>query len=189
MVSGSNFLPLFLDRAKVVDYLGNGLTTTVPDGGLSFTTKDAFIDTGTVFTNEHVDITGGLTIGAGRTLGIREGYSLNRSLTNHGTLAPGLQLGSITVANYAQFSDGTLNIQLRNTTVDTEYDRVNTPGAAFLAGKLSVSTLSGFSPAVNDTFTVVTAASITGAFTQLRPAATQRGTGMEPEPHNHRIYA
>ena len=130
----------------------------MPDGGLSFTAKDAFIDTGTVFTDE-LPAPGGVTIGAGRTLGIREGFSLNRSLTNHGTLAPGLELGSITVqSNYFQYSDGTspsnLVVQRRTRITIDSSPLVR----AFLAGNLKVSFVSGYTPAGGNTFTVLTAA-------------------------------
>ncbi len=105
---------------------------------------------------------------ARRTLGIREGFSLNRSLTNHGTLAPGLDLGSITVqSNYFQYSDGTLAIQLGGTAADTQYDRLVTAGGAFLAGNLKVSFISGYTPAGGSTYAVLAASSITGAFDSI----------------------
>lgn len=155
-----------LQDAEQIDYYGSGLTTDVPAGGLPISTRDAFIDTGTIFTG-----TGPMTIGAGRKLGIRESYTLsNHSLTNHGTLAPGLQLGSITLnnANYLQFADGTLEIQLRETTPDTEHDRLVVNGAAFLGGKLDIVLLNNFAPGAGDSFTVLTAsAGITGSFNSI----------------------
>jgi cyclophilin family peptidyl-prolyl cis-trans isomerase len=160
-VSGNNFLPLIVNRAKAVDYLGNGLTTDVPAGGLTFANKDAFIDTGAAFIGS-----GSITIGTARRLGIREGFALNRSLLNHGTLAPGLDLGSITLqSTYFQYSDGTLNVQLGGTTADTQYDRLVVGNTAFLAGKLQVALIPGYTPARGNTFTVLTAGSIVGAFT------------------------
>jgi cyclophilin family peptidyl-prolyl cis-trans isomerase len=160
LAAGGNNILVVLDKATQIDYLGLGLTTDVPAGGISFNARDAYIDTGTVFTG-----TGGLTIGNGRTLGIREGYALNRPLSNHGTLAPGLQLGKITVdSTYSQYSDGTLALQLRGTTADTLYDQLDVNGIAFLTGKLSVSLLNSFVPAKNNTFTLLTADSIIGTF-------------------------
>jgi cyclophilin family peptidyl-prolyl cis-trans isomerase len=157
--SGSSKILLVLNRAKQIDYLGPNLQTTVPAAGLTFTSRDAFIDAGTTFTG-----TGGLGIGAGRTLGVREGVSLGRDLSNDGTLSPGLQLGAITVQDYVQFPDGRLNIQLAGTTVDTQYDRVVATGLAAVNGRLSVSYLGGFSPSVGNSFTFLTASSITGTF-------------------------
>ncbi len=149
-----------INQAKQVDYLGANVVTNLTSN-LSFRDRDAFIDTGTTFTGNAIY---GLGIGVGRTLGIREGFSLGRDLTNDGTLAPGEQLGSITVQNYVQFIDGTLKIQLAGTTADTLYDRVVATGTAAVNGTLDVSFLSGFNPSVGNTFTFLTASQITGTF-------------------------
>ncbi len=154
-----------INQAKQVDYLGPNLTTAVPAGGLVFSTRDVFIDTGTQFTG-----TGPLTIAAGRNLGIREGVSLGRDLSVHGTLAPGNQIGSITVQNYTQSFDGRLNIQIASATpsgqqyADTQYDRVMATGSAALAGELSVSFMPTYAPAAGNSFTILTAGLILGTF-------------------------
>lgn len=152
------FLPLLLTRAKVVDYYGSGRTTDTT-GGLTLSAANSYIDTSTTFTGS-----GSVTIDVGKRLGMREGYSLTHDLISHGTLAPGLQLGAVAVANYFQFVDGNLEIQLRNTTADTEYDRLVVANSAFLAGKLSISLLNGYNPTAGSTYTVLTAGSITGIF-------------------------
>ncbi|MEX2306676.1 MAG: peptidylprolyl isomerase [Pirellulales bacterium] len=162
LVGISGDLLVVLEKARRVDYLGAGVTTNVPAGGLTFSDRDAFIDTGTMFTG-----TGSLGIASGRTLGVREGTSLTRTLVNHGTLAPGLQLGSITVQSYEQHSDGTLDIQLRGTTPDTLHDRLVVTNNAFLSGKLDVSLLSGFLPTAGNSFTLLTAGTIIGNFTSV----------------------
>jgi cyclophilin family peptidyl-prolyl cis-trans isomerase len=160
IISGSTFVPLILSRARVVDYFGTGITTDVPPSGLTFANKDAFIDTGAAFTN-----TGALTIGVGRTLGVRENYVIDRPLLNHGTLAPGLTLGVIGIAaNYTQYSDGTLSLQLAGTTADTLYDKLASSGNANLFGKLQISLINGFTPALGNSFTVLTATTIVGYF-------------------------
>jgi cyclophilin family peptidyl-prolyl cis-trans isomerase len=162
--SGSGLILLVLNRAKQIDYLGPGLQTTVPAAGLTFSSRDAFIDLGSSFTG-----TGNLTIGAGHNLGIREGVSLGRDLLNHGGVSPGLQLGSITVQDYIQFADGQLNIQIASATptggqyADTQYDRVIATGSALLGGDLNISFLN-YSPKTNDSFSILTAASIVGSF-------------------------
>jgi cyclophilin family peptidyl-prolyl cis-trans isomerase len=148
--------------ANQIDYLGSGLTTTVPAGGLAFTVRDAFIDTGTVFNFSGPN--DGLAVAHGRTLGIRESYSLGRTLTNDGIVAPGLQIGNATVANYVQPADGALEIELAGSAASTQYDRLVVTGSAFVAGKLDVSFVDGYSPTVNTTFTVLTAGQITGTF-------------------------
>jgi cyclophilin family peptidyl-prolyl cis-trans isomerase len=159
--SGGDLL-VTLENAQQIDYLGASLVTDVPAGGLTFASRNAFIDTGTTFTG-----TGALTIGAERTLGIREGFTLSRPLVNRGTLAPGLQLGTVTVQTYQQFFDGTLGIQLRETTPDTEHDRLVVTEFAYLGGRLDVSLLSGFVPAAGDAFTVLSAGAIVGDFSAV----------------------
>lgn len=156
LVDSGSYLPLMLDRAKRVDYLGNGLITTVPSGGLTFSARDAFFDTGTVFEGAST----GLTIGVGRTLGIREGYTLNRSLASNGVLSPGLSLGAITIqGNYFNFSAATLEIELGGTTPDLEYDKLIVTNIAHLSGgKLRVLFQNSFVPEAGDSFTFLTAA-------------------------------
>ena len=158
---GTSVLPLLLNRAHAVNYLGSGVSTAA--GPL---TKDTFLDTGSTLTGNL-----SLTINTGVTLGIRENYTLGNSIVNHGILAPGLQIGAITMPNYAQFSDGSLAIQLRKritpqsqTIID--YDQLNVVGAAFLQGELNITSVGGTWVA-NDKFDIVKAASITGSFTSF----------------------
>jgi cyclophilin family peptidyl-prolyl cis-trans isomerase len=158
-VSGGSFTVAQINNASQIDYLGPGLTTSVPAGGLTFSQRDAVIDTGTSFSG-----TGSLGVGNGRNLQIREGFSLGRNLINHGTVSPGLQIGTIAATNYSQFADGTLEIEIAGPTVDTQYDKVVAMGSAFLAGKLDINFIGGYVPALNTSFTVLSAGSITGAF-------------------------
>jgi len=151
--------------AEQIDYYGGtGSSTTLnfPAGGLTISTRDVFVDTGTNFTG-----TGGLTIGAGRTLGTREGVFLNRNVNNLGTLAPGLSNAAITLPSYQQGASGTLAVDIRGTAVDTHYDRLAVTGAAQLAGKLEVNLLNLYDPVPGDTFTILTAGPINGSFSSF----------------------
>jgi cyclophilin family peptidyl-prolyl cis-trans isomerase len=160
LFGSSSFLPLIVNQAKVVDYLGSSVVTDVPASGLTIANKDMFLDTGTTLTG-----TGVLTIGVGRTLGARENYVISRPVVNHGNLSPGLALGVIGISNiYQQFNDGKLSLQLAGLTADTQYDRLSTNNYAYLAGRLQVSTLNGFTPALGNSFTVLTAGLIIGDF-------------------------
>jgi cyclophilin family peptidyl-prolyl cis-trans isomerase len=155
-VLGTSYLdfdPLTLINADRIDYLGAGLTTTIPSGGLSFSTRDAFIDTGTAFTG-----TGELRVAAGRTLGVREGNVLaGRSLRNSGTLEPGLRLGSVTLQSFRQDAGAHLEIEIGGTTADSQYDRIAVTGGALLGGDLDVS-LFNYNPQPGNSFTILTAA-------------------------------
>jgi cyclophilin family peptidyl-prolyl cis-trans isomerase len=157
--AGSSFLPLTLARAEQINYYGSGPATTVPGGDLTSSGRDAFIDAGAVISG-----TDPVGIAAGRTLGVREGIWLQRTLVNRGTLAPGLQLGSIAVDSYEQWSTGTLDIQLAGTTAGTHYDQLIVGGVAFLGGRLDVSLAGGFRPTHGDSFTVLSAGLLIGNF-------------------------
>lgn len=156
---------LVLQRAKRVEYYGStGASTTlnIPAGGYTISAHDAFIDTGATITG-----TGTLTVGAGLQLGIREGISLGRTLVNNGDFEIGLDNGIVTVPTYQQSATGSLEIDMRGTTLDTHYDRLVVTGNAQLSGELKVELLNGFHPLPGNTFTVLTAASITGDFTSF----------------------
>ena len=151
-----------LARATRVDYYGAGSSVNVPGGGLTFSTRDVFIDTGATFGG-----TGTITVDVNRALVIRENISLGRPLVNRGIVAPGMQLGSVTVPTYQQTGTGTLSIQLRGTTANTEYDQLLVSGNAQLAGKLDVSLLNLYQPVHGNTFNILLASSVSGAFANV----------------------
>jgi cyclophilin family peptidyl-prolyl cis-trans isomerase len=168
--SPANFVPLVLLNADRVDYLGNGLTTTVPAGGLAFSTRDTFIDTGATFVGS-----GELTVAANRTLGIREGNMLaGHSLVNRGTLQPGLQLGNVGVQSFRQDPGASLEIQLSTATADTGYDRLVVGQGALLGGDLDVKLLNSLQP--NTSYTILTAGAIVGTFNNIN--LPQLGLGL-----------
>lgn len=161
-VANGTFTVPQIFNAEQIDYLSSGLTTDVPAGGLNFTARNTVIDSGTIFTG-----TGPLGVGVGRNLQVREGFSLGRDLVNHGTVSPGLQIGSIATSNYYQFADGTLEIEIAGPTPDTQHDRLVVLGSAYLAGKLDVHFVGNYMPGLNTTFMVLSAGSITGLFDSL----------------------
>lgn len=153
---------VIVEKAIRIDYYGGtGSSTTLnlPAGGYTISARDVFFDTGATLTG-----TGSFSIGAGRTLGTREGFTINRTVNNAGTLAPGLQTGILNVAGFHQGTLGTLAIDLRGPTVDTEYDRLAVTGHSQLAGKLKVSLIDGFEPEAAQSFTFMTANTIAGFF-------------------------
>src|SRR5262249_38247082 len=109
------------------------------------------------------------------SLGVREGISLTRNLNNLGTLAPGLSTGLITVQSYQQAAAASLAIDISGTTVDTQYDRLAVSGAAQLAGKLTVAFLGSYAPSAGDSFTVLSAGSISGSFNSMDLPTVKQG--------------
>ena len=149
-------------NARRIDYYGTGSSINVPGGGLTFSTRDAFIDAGATFGG-----TGQIIVDVNRSLGIREGISLGRPLVNRGIVAPGMQLGSVTVPTYQQTGTGTLAIQLRGPTANTQYDQLLVSGNTQLAGKLDISLINLYQPVHGNSFTVLLASSISGTFANV----------------------
>jgi hypothetical protein len=85
------------------------------------------------------------------------------NFTNYGTVD--IRSG-ILAANggYVSSSNALLNCALGGTTVGTGYGRLQVAGTVTLNGSLSVDLTNGFSPALNDSFTVLTAGTRSGTF-------------------------
>lgn len=82
-----------------------------------------------------------------------------------GLVAPGTSAGVLTFEDdYAQTTNGILEIEIGGTTPGTEHDVLTIGGAASLDGILDVTLIDGFEPEFGDTFDVLTAGSINGVF-------------------------
>ncbi len=80
-----------------------------------------------------------------------------------GALAPGASPGVFSIAgSYAH--SGVLQVEVGGTTPGTGHDQLAVSGGLTLGGTLNVSMLGSFTPAMTDTFVLVTAASIQGSF-------------------------
>jgi hypothetical protein len=101
----------------------------------------------------------GVTVANGKLQG--EGTVIGNVL-NQDTVAPGTSAG-VLVVNGAYFQDvtGVLSVEvggIGNT------DLLNVAGAASLAGDLEIALISGVTPSSSDIFTILNAASLSGAF-------------------------
>jgi hypothetical protein len=77
-----------------------------------------------------------------------------------GNLAPGNSAGTLTVdGNYIQNAGSTLEIQLGGSTAG-QFDVLAVSGSAQLEGALNVSLIEGFTPALETSFTILTATSV-----------------------------
>jgi len=97
--------------------------------------------------------------------------TITANVINHGSISPGTSPGSspgtLAIAgNYAQTVTGSLVVELASL---ASFDKLTVTGSAALAGALQADLLSGYTPGVGDTFTFLTAASVTGAFTFTSP--------------------
>ena len=102
-----------------------------------------------------VDIQGGMLQGVGSVLD---------DLSNGGEVSPGAAtgVGTLTVVGtYMQSPAGTLSIELAG---PGDHDLLAATQPATLDGTLQVTLQGGFTPSVGDSFTVLTASSVTGSF-------------------------
>ncbi|MBI3851712.1 MAG: hypothetical protein HY298_15770 [Verrucomicrobia bacterium] len=88
------------------------------------------------------------------------------SFNNYGTVD--IRSGILAASGgYVSSSSALLNCALGGTTAGTNYGQLQVAGTVTLNGALSVDLLAGFTPATNDTFTVLTAGSRNNTFTSF----------------------
>lgn len=145
--------------------IASGCKLTIGGTGKSYTqtggktTMDGII-TGAVNVNSGTflgagSITGNVLVG-GKTAGIFSPGDASKA-----------GIFKITGGNYQQTSTGKLSVAIGGTTVGTEYSQlqITGTGTATLGGTLAAPLLNKYVPPVGETFTVLTAHGLTGAFT------------------------
>jgi fibronectin-binding autotransporter adhesin len=103
--------------------------------------------------------TGAVSVNAGAVLG---GTGIIQGgVTNSGTVAPGVSLGTLHLGgSYTQTAGGLLEIDLASA---ASHDELAVTSAASLSGMLAVSLLSGFVPQQGNVFEIMTAAGFGGS--------------------------
>ena len=99
-----------------------------------------------------------------------------------GFLSPGHSPGLITInGNYTLGTAGTLILEVAGTNgAAGQFDQLNITGSASLNGNLVVQTIGGFTPAIGDTFKLLTSGTETGSFASVssNAQATVSATGV-----------
>ncbi len=136
-------------------------------GTLAF--ASTFTNTGGSLTaaGGNFSFSGGLNVGTG-TLGGTG--TITGNVTAGGLVSPGNSPGQLTIAgNLTLLNTSTTLFELGGTTQGTGYDFLNVTGTAALDGTLQLKFVNNFASTVQptDTFTLLTAASRTGTFTNL----------------------
>jgi hypothetical protein len=142
--------------------VAKGCTMTVAGTGTAYT-QTAGKTTMDGMLKGPVNILGGTYLGAGSITGT---FSLGEG-TSNATFSVGDTGKSAQVkitGTYNQYPTGILSTPIGGTTVATEYSQVKATSTASLAGTLAAPLLSGFTPSVGQTFTVLSAKSVTGTF-------------------------
>jgi hypothetical protein len=120
------------------------------------------------------NFTGGTIQGAGRVSGIvSAGNATGTAVTINVGDSGKAGLLAIT-GTYTQLATGTMKLSIGGTTAGTQYSQLAITGAASLAGTLSASQINAFVPTVGQTFTVLTASSVTGTFTNTTIAINSK---------------
>ena len=174
----ATFAPVVQNQATA-EFLSGTVAFT---GGYSQSAGNTLLNGGGFSSPLAINFTGGSLTGTGTITG---------DVSHAGTIAPGLSPGAITVTGNLGLAPASIvNIEIAGTTPATQYDQLNVGGAATLDGTLNVTFISGFSPADDDVFDVVTWGTRSGAFSAVNlppyPAGTLTGTY---EPNAFRIAA
>jgi uncharacterized repeat protein (TIGR01451 family) len=144
------------------------LTTIHAGGGLELKSSKTVALSGPLASWGFVVVDDGATLDPNDVLTLRGGTlsgigTVAGSVANRkGTVRPGSSPGILDIAgDYSQASGGTLELELDGLAPGSEHDRLAISGTATFGGTLSLVT--GFVPAVGDTFQVVTYDSESGA--------------------------
>ncbi len=97
-------------------------------------------------------------------------------LISGGAVEPGASVGQLAVeGKYTQANGGRLVAELGGTgTGGVEYDLITVTGVAALGGQLRLEAVNGYVPQMGDTFTVLTAGSVSGRFSSVVPCGTYK---------------
>jgi hypothetical protein len=140
-----------------------GSTMTVGGGNSYNQSAGTTTVDGTLGASAGINVTGGTVLGAGKLSG-------NATVGGSGT-GPTLSVGDSGKAGllaitgtYTQLSTGSISAFIGGTSVGTQYSQLQVGSSAMLAGTLNVTLASGFTPTIGSTFTVLTASSIAGTF-------------------------
>ena len=184
--SGRTFIPagVTLNIAAVSATVSLTGGRTLENGGTILWTAGNFPMSSAVITNRA-----GALFEARNAVGINYLSSPGSRFDNAGTFRKSVNTGTTTIGGGLVFNNyNTVDIQagilvanggyvstassrlqcaLGGTTVGTGYGRLQVSGTVTLNGVLGVSFLPGFTPATNDTFTVLTASTRSGVFTSF----------------------
>lgn len=148
-------------------------TTTVTTGRLVLATNGALAGSALIVVDAAASLDasartdGTLTLGPGQVLS--GAGAVAGAVTNSGMVEPGAGIGALSLSNdFTQTASGRLAIEIAtNGTAGTDHDLLLVTGPASLAGTLQALFTGGFTPIAGNTFTVLQASAVSGAFTTL----------------------
>lgn len=172
-------------RIELLDGASISFTGLYENDGVTIVGPGSSLSVGTINNDGALTVNGVLNIADASALpdGCTGGTgTINGStLTNAACLAPGQSPGMLTInADIINTASSSLQIELAGVTPATEYDLLMINGDLTLDGTLDVTLLDGFVPDPADTFTILDATSMTGAFANAPDMGGGIGTITTP---------
>ena len=162
--------PVALTKSGTASFV-NGTTGVLRRTGTGVATLASSItNSGTVTVNPSTTLSvgGGSGTLTSTSTGIVSGAGTILGTVSGGSVRPGASPGILTASNLNTTPAGsTVQIELGGTTPGTAHDKVTVSGQATLGGTLELSLVNGFAPTNGDTFTILSANSISGAFSNV----------------------
>lgn len=110
---------------------------------------------------------------------IRGNGVIRGNLVNNGTIAPGMSIGlidSLSPTTLTQGATGVIDIEVAGTSPSL-YDRLTGPTSYVLDGKLRVSVLPPYVPALGHSYTIISGGSVSGTFAAIEGSSP--GPGLD----------
>jgi hypothetical protein len=157
-------------RITAPSHFDTGSSTALDEMGdtLHFQ-NDATIGSGAVFSGN-----GRILVSDNSTLTLAPGAAVDVQLENKARVAIASGAGSATTKSFTQSTDGTLVVEILGTPVSMNFDQFTVSGTAALDGRLEV-LFNAPDAQPGDTWNILTAGAITGAFLQLTAAGVPAG--------------
>jgi fibronectin-binding autotransporter adhesin len=109
--------------------------------------------------------------------------TLASAVASSGTITVGdstTKPGVLTVAGtYTQNEGGTLNIPITGSTLGSQYSQLAVSNGVSLGGALTIQRKKSFTPAIGDTFTILTGSAVTGQFATVNGSSINGGEHFE----------
>jgi YVTN family beta-propeller protein len=161
-------LPSYAQTAGFIQ-IPSGISDTIPTFAISG--GNAQIDGSLTASSSIVTSNTGVISGTG---------TLSSPVQDGGIVEPGdipavgvLKTGGN--APYAQSSTGAFEVTLGGLTAGTQYSQLTVGNSATLAGALNIRFANGFTPAINNSFTILTASNVSGTFATINSPTLPQG--------------
>jgi fibronectin-binding autotransporter adhesin len=163
-----------------IPFANNG-TIVASAGLLHFTSafSQGAVGSVAVANNATTQVDAGLTFTAGTLSGTG---TIISNVTSAGTVSPGTSLGTLTISgNLTLSSTAETVVELGGTISGVSYDLISVTGTVSLDGTLKLSFINGFATTItaSDTFTVLTAPTLSGVFVNVASGSTLGTLGGE----------